>query len=82
MCIHVYAPNNKYTFNKEIFVCLSNCPYVNIAHEMTAKIEETSLLMSVVHGHHDYKSVWTPCWEEHLHVHVPVHPEMVNNHNK
>ena len=27
--------------------------------------EDTFSPMSVVHGHHKYKSIWTPCWGEH-----------------
>ena len=78
-----YAPNNEYALNKEISVFLPNSLYtlpapVCIACVMATRSEETFLLASVVRGHHVYKSVWMP----HLGEHLPVHPEMGNNHDK
>ena len=49
-----------------------------IVGEMASQAEETFSFVSVVRGHHIYKSVWTPMLGERL----SVRPETGNNHDK
>ena len=77
-----YALNNEYAFNNEISVhhSVHSCPtsVYCIVGVMATQTEETFSIVSVVRGHHVYKSVRTPLLGEHLSVRL----ETGNNHDK